>query len=952
MLQQAGGSSAKDCFFGGYTAQDCCATGKNADGVSCWNDEFTIEGCCPPGAPVRAPPTASPAGVNYCAVSADDNCWGNEYNCQQCCDTGFVLMAGPSGPMNVSCWSNVQTGSPGIVAAGNGDFMVRGNERGVVTVSGQDSLSTYGSLPPAQLPYILPNNVALFKGESPVAFLSAVLADSACKQKFEPLGTSCTSSVVDDVQTEAIQPNIASDRENSQCAAGVADRRTCAQSVRACWAPLARCIISWTSATFGIRQSAGAYEDYLIAWQQWNQAGAKTTYGAQQNVTVKPMTRDRCCKKPPSTRPPQVKPTMSPTTLSPTRLPTLVPTGLPTTLTPTESPSTPTPSSQAPTYETCNTIICPESKRGSEEAVNAGCNAYHAGSGIITDGFWTSSPSTKIDLRDGPYLPNPLWTGQYPPNWVCRWTIYGSVLPQGIDQTRAENNAQQGSDASRRENIPRPIVLNFDEVSLEKGYDWLKVYDANLWSNTAQRGSSELTYIGWQRELKSIKNVTCDLNVGAFNSRDTCFRTPLAPVTARDGVMYITFQTDSSMQMRGFNLSFTVADPAVAIQTTTTTLRTDGLVYTYGDFNARTCPVTANSVTLPDDCAAAARTLTRAFLTVNDPTLPRFCSIGTSDSARVAYAAITANRRRQLYTPSPTTSRIFSYNAGVVAASPQTQRPTLRPTDGPTTPTTFVIFNSHPTGDGSSTARSVCFSKTNGATFASATVASRATLAPTRVELGSCKGKGTQSFMYIAGKGQRPVPTGQFSAGLPYEESASCEWLIFKEVPTALPTNGNLVSSDVDVTITFQKFDTESGFDELVIFNGATGEIVAKLSGAKTRLPGPYTIPGGFARIRFASDFSLNGAGFLASYTFTEKGAAANMVAGATVDESEGSSTTIGDSRIVTVMAVGVVAAVLMGIVGVVLYRSKRLAAKRPKVTVELPEVQPEVVAAKARNVW
>jgi hypothetical protein len=96
----------------------------------------------------------------------------------------------------------------------------------------------------------------------------------------------------------------------------------------------------------------------------------------------------------------------------------------------------------------------------------------------------------------------------------------------------------------------------------------------------------------------------------------------------------------------------------------------------------------------------------------------------------------------------------------------------------------------------------------------------------------------------------------------------------------------------------------------------------------------------------------LNGAGFLASYTFTEKGAAANMVAGPTVAESEGSSTTIGDSRIVTVMAVGVVAAVLMGIVGVVLYRSKRLAAKRPKVTVELPEVQPEVVAAKARNVW
>jgi hypothetical protein len=183
--------------------------------------------------------------------------------------------------------------------------------------------------------------------------------------------------------------------------------------------------------------------------------------------------------------------------------------------------------------------------------------------------------------------------------------------------------------------------------------------------------------------------------------------------------------------------------------------------------------------------------------------------------------------------------------------------------------------------------------------------------------------------MYIAGKGQRPVPTGQFSAGLPYEESASCEWLIFKEVPTALPTNGNLVSTDVDVTITFQKFDTESGFDELVIFNGATGEIVAKLSGAKTTLPGPYTIPGGFARIRFSSDFSLNGDGFLASYTFTAKGAAANMVAGATVDESAGSSGTLQDSRIVAVMAVAIVVAVLMGILAVALYRRKGASAKR-----------------------
>jgi hypothetical protein len=137
------------------------------------------------------------------------------------------------------------------------------------------------------------------------------------------------------------------------------------------------------------------------------------------------------------------------------------------------------------------------------------------------------------------------------------------VLPQGIDQSRAEN-------------IPRPIVLNFDQVSLEKGYDWLKIYDANMWANTAQRGPSDLTYIGWQRELKSLRNVTCDLNVGAFNSQDSCFRAPVAPVTARDGVMYITFQTDSSMQMRGFNISFTVADAAVTAQNTTTILRTNG----------------------------------------------------------------------------------------------------------------------------------------------------------------------------------------------------------------------------------------------------------------------------------------------------------------------------------------------------------------------------------------
>jgi hypothetical protein len=563
-------------------------------------------------------------------------------------------------------------------------------------------------------------------------------------------------------------------------------------------------------------------------------------------------------------------------------------------LNPTESPSTPVPSSQAPTYEACNTIICPEARRGSKEAINAGCNAWHAGYGIITDGFWSLSPSNKIDTRDGPYLPNPNWPGYYPPSIFCQWTIYGSVLPQGGDVTRTENSI--AGDTSRNENIPRPITLSFGQASLERGYDWVKVYDANMWSNTAQRGPTVNTYIGWQGELKSLKNVTCDVNINDFNpsSGDSCFRYPLAPVTARDGVMYITFQSDASLQMRGFNFTFQVQ--GAPEPPTATTLRNPGSVYVYGALNSNICPAGSNPVTTAQECNLAATVLTRGFVSVRSANLPVNCS----------------------------------------------------------TTTRQVIFNSHPTGAASANNQPVCFTPNSGATiFASSSSAvTPPTLQPTPASVASCKGKGTQTIQFVTDTGK--VPTGQFSAGLPYEDSATCEWIIFKQLPATLPVNGNLVSTDTDVTLTFQSFDTETGFDELVIFNGDTGAIVAKLSGTKTKLPGPYTIPGGYARLRFTSDFSLSGAGFLATYTFSAKSQAASGFKGATVDDSAGSAATLGDSRIVTVMAVGVVAAVLLGIVGVVIYRSKRAPASRPKISVELPatNVQPEVEEAKARNVW
>ena len=97
-------------------------------------------------------------------------------------------------------------------------------------------------------------------------------------------------------------------------------------------------------------------------------------------------------------------------------------------------------------------------------------------------------------------------------------------------------------------------------------------------------------------------------------------------------------------------------------------------------------------------------------------------------------------------------------------------------------------------------------------------------------------------------------PTGSFSEGAGnYGNNQSCFWFISPPCATS-------------VTLSFSAFDTENGYDGIVIYDDLSGtNQIAVLSG--TAIPGNVTSTTGIMTVAFVSDYANSGQGFSASYT-------------------------------------------------------------------------------------
>ena len=91
-----------------------------------------------------------------------------------------------------------------------------------------------------------------------------------------------------------------------------------------------------------------------------------------------------------------------------------------------------------------------------------------------------------------------------------------------------------------------------------------------------------------------------------------------------------------------------------------------------------------------------------------------------------------------------------------------------------------------------------------------------------------------------------------------YQNNSDCKWLI-------APSD-----SITSITLNFKKFDTESGFDKVIVYNGSdtTSPILGTFSGAT--LPASLTSTGNRMLIRFKTNASNGSTGWYASYTTTK----------------------------------------------------------------------------------
>lgn len=81
---------SEQCFDWQYTCNSCCNTGLSVDGKSCWNGEYRAEDCCKNSAPTVAAAVEFLEGYSttpgYCIK--DTTCFDALYTCNDCCTTG------------------------------------------------------------------------------------------------------------------------------------------------------------------------------------------------------------------------------------------------------------------------------------------------------------------------------------------------------------------------------------------------------------------------------------------------------------------------------------------------------------------------------------------------------------------------------------------------------------------------------------------------------------------------------------------------------------------------------------------------------------------------------------------------------------------------------------------------------------------------------------------------
>ena len=118
---------------------------------------------------------------------------------------------------------------------------------------------------------------------------------------------------------------------------------------------------------------------------------------------------------------------------------------------------------------------------------------------------------------------------------------------------------------------------------------------------------------------------------------------------------------------------------------------------------------------------------------------------------------------------------------------------------------------------------------------------------------------------YCTGQHILTAPEGSFEDGsgpvAPYEANTSCSWLIAPQMQAE--------DSVTSISISFSRFETEDQFDKISIYQGSSTQdpLLGTFSGLT--LPSRLSIEGNQALVVFTSNDSIQGNGFLASYTST-----------------------------------------------------------------------------------
>lgn len=110
---------------------------------------------------------------------------------------------------------------------------------------------------------------------------------------------------------------------------------------------------------------------------------------------------------------------------------------------------------------------------------------------------------------------------------------------------------------------------------------------------------------------------------------------------------------------------------------------------------------------------------------------------------------------------------------------------------------------------------------------------------------------------YCDGGNLLTTPTGSFndgSGGNNYGNNQFCYWYI------APPCANN-------ITLSFSQFNTESGYDGVIVYDGGDLNAPQLLNTSGTSIPSPVTSSGGEMLVVFISDFSYRMQGFSANYT-------------------------------------------------------------------------------------